>query len=73
MSTVQIPRAEIQKIKSALVCSYKQDLAEGRRGPDNTYGELLRVLSHPAAVLRARMVPGTLLLQSVQNVLIILK
>ncbi|MFQ5853656.1 MAG: hypothetical protein ACE5JU_24110 [Candidatus Binatia bacterium] len=57
---VEVSRPEITSIKAELKAL----------GPDG-YQEMLRVMSHPAAVFRVRAIPGTQALQFALNVLII--
>lgn len=58
---IQIHRCEITAMK-------KRIMADGKQG----YSEMLRVMSHPAAIARVRMVPGTHALQWLLNTCLIL-
>jgi len=57
---ILVPRADIQEAKRIL------------KSDQSSYGEMLRVISNPAAVVRARMVPGTRVLQIALNILVVL-
>lgn len=58
---LEIRRSEIIVMKNLI-------MADGKSG----YSEMLRVMSHPAAIARVRMIPGTHTLQWLLNSCIIL-
>ena len=58
----------IEISRSEIVAMKKQITADGIAG----YSEMVRLMSHPAAVFRVRMVPGTHRLQWLLNTCIIL-
>ena len=58
---VKVSRAEIASIKAEI----------RKLGPDR-YQEMVRVMSHPMAVIRVRLIPGTHALQYALDVLILI-
>ena len=58
---IEIPRSEIVAVK-------KQIMADGTDG----YSEMLRIMSHPAAIFRYQMISGTRVLRWLLNTCIIL-
>ena len=70
METIRLPDARLRTARGEIWAELRQ---RDREAAEAAYSRLLQMTSHPMAIARGRLVPGTAALQYLLNALILLR